>query len=215
MAYKSFKSVVLAMVIAASCNTAHSITTDSVYKNAEEGQYIFLERMFEVEPILPFGKTTRDITTAGIIASGLFLATREGFTIREFPRNVKSADLAKIALVLSGVWYVYSNYYVDTKKEAVYADLLVKFVKNWDKYRELTPTEFHELFDSLAELLTQQGEQIIRDRSLEVTKTVQHVLAHHFDKHHYYASHRKGSSQSASALLAEITNTVKTLVAFK
>ena len=215
MTHKSFKSIFLAVALITSCNISQSISTNSVYKNAPEGKYIFLERMFTIEPHLSLDDMSRNLISTGIVTSAIFLGTRENFNWKDFPTNVTKADLGKIAVIGASAAYIYNFHYLKPKKEQLYADQLVKFVKNWGSYKELTPEEFHELFDSLAALLEEKGEQIIRDRSLEVTKTVEHVLNHHFDEHYFFMSHCKGSSKSASGLLEGLTNTVKTLLTFK
>lgn len=222
MISKSFKKIILAVAFMGSIHSVAGIKTGSVYANAEEGKYIFMSRMFEVEPTLPLGDEKRDITTRGIKLAIAYLAVVKvaNAGLKTSDINLAGANkvinseintkshLGAIAFVTALSSYYLNKYYYDDRKEVMYADNLVKFIENWNEYKLYTPEEFHPMFEEL----TTFDEATIRKRSLEVTKTVEHVLSHHFEEHNYYNSFgKKSGSKDSTGILAHFLGAAKTI----
>jgi hypothetical protein len=222
MISKSYKKIILAVAFIGSINSVAGIKTGSVYANAEEGKYIFMSRMFEVEPTLPMSDEKRDITTRGIKLAIAYLAVAKiaSADLTKADVNLAGANkivnsqintklhLGAIAVITALSSYYLNKYYYDDRKEIMYADNLVKFIENWDEYKLYTPEEFHPMFEEL----TTFDEATIRKRSLEVTKTVEHVLSHHFAEHNYYNSFgKKSGSKDSTDILSKFLGAAKTV----
>lgn len=209
MVSHSYKRFLLAIAFAGSINSVAGIKTGVVYTQAAEGKYIFMNRMFKVEPKLTMPDEKRDITTRVIIGACAYLSaatianadlTKNDINLNAVNKIVNSDvdmrfHLGVVAFATAVTSYYLNNYYYDDREEKLYGDNLVKFVANWDEYKAYTPDEFHDLFDELVTL----DETTIRKRSLEVTKTVEDVLNHHFDEHTYRTSFKKKSSGGSYA----------------
>lgn len=167
---KSLKNITLAAVFVCSLN-AQAINVSTTF---EQGMK-YLEYNLVVTPNNKINTVDRHMGAA-VALTGAALAGKELYK----NDNVEYRNVFKPALMAGIATTVYYKAVSCFVKRSVYRNNLVDFVTNWSHHKAYTAEAFHELFDTLADLLKTQGTKAVAAQTGKVMELILFHMSHEF-----------------------------------
>jgi len=183
MVIKSYKNIALAGILLASFTVfskadikkSRTINPEISTTFTEADQWKYLEYFILATPNNSIGLLDTHFDSAVALGSAAF----SGYQVYT-KETVGFKDFVKPGICVGIVATVYYKLIACFIKSSIYKNNLIEFLRNWSRHKEYTPVQFHELFDTLAEILVAQGEKVVGNYTHQVMELVLFNMTHQF-----------------------------------
>lgn len=197
------KHIALAVAFIGSCNPTITLDTSTTFASEDSNQGMrYIEYHMITKPQRKMKMEHAHFGAAGALATAIYagsVARKNGLT--EVSRN----DIIKVGFAVGITTALYYKLIACFRAQSIYTSNVIDFVKNWDHHKAFTDQRFHELFDSLADLFENEGEEAVAIYTHEIIDIISFHLSHEF------SSRYPAKSGSFADTLKTVTDVAKNL----